>query len=105
MSESHSTTAAAPDKTTNTINNYPNYPFFPHASGQRAKKIRRRMVYFGLRKCRPGSDRQDGAGPGRRAIIAPVVLHPVVEVKVAPGDRVKKDQLWGFRSSSRHTAG
>jgi multidrug resistance efflux pump len=31
--------------------------------------------------------------PGRRAIIAPVVLHPVVEVKVAPGDRVKKDQL------------
>ena len=31
--------------------------------------------------------------PGRRAVIAPVVLHPVVEVKVAPGDRVKKDQL------------
>jgi HlyD family secretion protein len=31
--------------------------------------------------------------PGRRAVIAPVVLHPVVEVKAAPGDRVKKDQL------------
>jgi multidrug resistance efflux pump len=31
--------------------------------------------------------------PGRRAVIAPVVLHPVVEVKVAAGDRVKKDQL------------
>src|SRR6476646_8503241 len=31
--------------------------------------------------------------PGRLAVIAPVVLHPVVEVKVAPGDRVKKDQL------------
>jgi multidrug resistance efflux pump len=31
--------------------------------------------------------------PGRLAVIAPTVLHPVVEVKVAPGDRVKKDQL------------
>ncbi len=30
--------------------------------------------------------------PGRRGIIAPVPLHPVVEVKVAPGDRVKKGQ-------------
>jgi RND family efflux transporter MFP subunit len=28
----------------------------------------------------------------RKCIIAPVVLHPVVEVLVAPGDRVKKDQ-------------
>ncbi len=31
--------------------------------------------------------------PGRRASIAPVPLHPVVEVKVAPGDYVKKGQL------------
>jgi multidrug resistance efflux pump len=31
--------------------------------------------------------------PGRRAVIAPVVLHPVIEMKVAPGDHVKKDQL------------
>jgi RND family efflux transporter MFP subunit len=30
--------------------------------------------------------------PGRRGIIAPVPLHPVVEVKVVPGDRVKKGQ-------------
>jgi multidrug resistance efflux pump len=30
--------------------------------------------------------------PGRRGILAPVVLHPVVQVLVAPGDRVKKDQ-------------
>ena len=30
--------------------------------------------------------------PGKSAIIAPVPLHPVEEVKVAPGDRVKKDQ-------------
>lgn len=30
--------------------------------------------------------------PGRKAIIAPVPLHPVVEVSVAPGDRVKKGQ-------------
>jgi RND family efflux transporter MFP subunit len=31
--------------------------------------------------------------PGRRAIIAPVVLHPVIEVRVKPGDRVKKEQV------------
>jgi multidrug efflux pump subunit AcrA (membrane-fusion protein) len=31
--------------------------------------------------------------PGRSATIAPVVLHPVVEVRVVPGDRVKKDQV------------
>jgi multidrug resistance efflux pump len=30
--------------------------------------------------------------PGRSGTIAPVVLHPVVEVLVKPGDRVKKDQ-------------
>jgi RND family efflux transporter MFP subunit len=30
--------------------------------------------------------------PGRKAIIAPVPLHPVVEVLVVPGDRVKKEQ-------------
>lgn len=29
----------------------------------------------------------------RKAIIAPVPLHPVVEVLVQPGDRVKKDQV------------
>jgi membrane fusion protein, multidrug efflux system len=32
------------------------------------------------------------ATPGRKGIIAPVPLHPVVEVLVAPGDRVKKGQ-------------
>jgi RND family efflux transporter MFP subunit len=31
--------------------------------------------------------------PGRKALIAPVPLHPVVEVLVKPGDRVKKDQV------------
>src|SRR4051794_40666619 len=31
--------------------------------------------------------------PGRRGIIAPVPLHPVIEVKVQPGDRVKKGQV------------
>ena len=31
--------------------------------------------------------------PGRKAIIAPVPLHPVVEVKVTAGDKVKKDQV------------
>jgi RND family efflux transporter MFP subunit len=31
--------------------------------------------------------------PGRRASIAPVPLHPVVEVKVVPGERVTKGQL------------
>jgi membrane fusion protein (multidrug efflux system) len=31
--------------------------------------------------------------PGGRAIIAPVPLHPVVEVRVKPGDRVKKGQV------------
>src|SRR5262249_1029144 len=30
--------------------------------------------------------------PGRRGIIAPVVLHPVIEVLVGLGDRVKKGQ-------------
>jgi RND family efflux transporter MFP subunit len=32
------------------------------------------------------------AVPGKRAAIAPVPLHPVVEVFVKPGDRVKKEQ-------------
>jgi HlyD family secretion protein len=31
--------------------------------------------------------------PGRKGIIAPVPLHPVIEVKVKPGDRVKKNQV------------
>jgi membrane fusion protein, multidrug efflux system len=31
--------------------------------------------------------------PGRKATIAPVPLHPVVEVLVAAGDRVKKDKV------------
>jgi RND family efflux transporter MFP subunit len=31
--------------------------------------------------------------PGRRASIAPVPLHPVIEVKVVPGERVTKGQL------------
>jgi RND family efflux transporter MFP subunit len=31
--------------------------------------------------------------PGRKALIAPTPLHPVVEVLVKPGDRVKKDQV------------
>jgi RND family efflux transporter MFP subunit len=31
--------------------------------------------------------------PGRKASIAPVPLHPVVEVLVAAGDRVKKEQV------------
>jgi RND family efflux transporter MFP subunit len=31
--------------------------------------------------------------PGRRALIAPVPLHPVTEVRVKPGDRVKKEQV------------
>src|SRR5260370_21052380 len=30
--------------------------------------------------------------PGRVATIAPTVLHPVEEVRVAPGDRVQKGQ-------------
>jgi RND family efflux transporter MFP subunit len=33
------------------------------------------------------------AAPGRRALIAPVPLHPVIEVRVKPGDRVKKGQV------------
>jgi multidrug resistance efflux pump len=32
------------------------------------------------------------AAPGRKALIAPVPLHPVVGVLVKPGDRVKKEQ-------------
>ncbi len=31
--------------------------------------------------------------PGKKATIAPVPLHPVVEVFVKAGDRVKKDQI------------
>jgi multidrug resistance efflux pump len=31
--------------------------------------------------------------PGRKGVIAPVPLHPVEEVKVKPGDRVRKDQV------------
>jgi multidrug efflux pump subunit AcrA (membrane-fusion protein) len=31
--------------------------------------------------------------PGRQALIAPAVLHPVTEVKVKSGDRVKKGQV------------
>jgi RND family efflux transporter MFP subunit len=33
------------------------------------------------------------AVPGRKALIAPVPLHPVVEVLVVPGQRVKKEQV------------
>ncbi|HYV37522.1 MAG TPA: efflux RND transporter periplasmic adaptor subunit [Gemmataceae bacterium] len=31
--------------------------------------------------------------PGRKGTLAPVPLHPVVEVKAAPGDKVKKEQV------------
>jgi membrane fusion protein (multidrug efflux system) len=31
--------------------------------------------------------------PARKALIAPVPLHPVVEVRVVPGQRVKKEQV------------
>jgi multidrug efflux pump subunit AcrA (membrane-fusion protein) len=30
--------------------------------------------------------------PGRKGMIAPAVLHPVVAIQIAPGDRVKKGQ-------------
>jgi len=36
---------------------------------------------------------QTQCAPGRRASIAPVPLHPVVEVLVAPGEHVKKGQI------------
>ena len=37
-------------------------------------------------------ERADAVRPGRRGIIAPVPLHPVLEVKVVPGQRVKQGQ-------------
>jgi RND family efflux transporter MFP subunit len=55
-------------------------------------------------KAAPKDGAEDGKGavlevtgrtrctPGRKAILAPVPLHPVVEVLVVPGDRVKKGQ-------------
>jgi integrase len=45
MSERHPTADAAPGKPAKP---YPDFPLFPHASGQWAKKVRGRMVYFGL---------------------------------------------------------
>jgi membrane fusion protein, multidrug efflux system len=51
----------------------------------------------GAEKPTPGGAPLNATGrtqsvPARRGIIAPVVLHPVVEVLVGPGDRVKKGQ-------------
>ena len=39
--------------------------------------------------------------PGRRGIIAPVPLHPVLEVKVVPGQRVKKGQDSSFWTTTK----
>src|SRR5438477_11172521 len=47
MSESDSTTPAAPGKPVKPKKPYPDSPLFPHAAGVWAKKIRGKMHYFG----------------------------------------------------------
>jgi RND family efflux transporter MFP subunit len=54
----------------------------PKAAGPAACAVRPLEV-TGLTQC----------AAGRRGIIAPVPLHPVIDVKVVPGERVRKGQL------------
>ncbi len=54
----------------------------PKAAGPAAFAVGTLEV-AGLRQC----------SVGRRGIIAPVPLHPVIDVKVVPGERVRKGQL------------
>src|ERR1700685_3110644 len=57
-------------------------PARPEKSAAAAPSCAGPIEVVGLTQC----------APGRRGSIAPVPLHPVVQVKVVPGDRVKRGQ-------------
>ena len=60
-------------------------PAVKHSSGSVPEPTGKRLAFEVTGKTQPV--------PNRRAIIAPAVLHPVIQVLVEPGDQVKRNQV------------